>query len=128
MLKNVIYQTIIDRFGQDLFTKAQDYPNTKLTIITLKDHPIKIRSTILDDEREFHIIIDEAKNEIFHDCPLFLIHSNREDKICIHVIKLLLSLEPELSLRIIRNIDKFNFTSEDFGSKKKSKNYTLLAK
>ncbi len=128
MSKNVIYQTIIDRFGQDLFNKAQDYPNTKLTIISLKDHPIKIRSTILDDEREFHIIIDEAKNEIFHDCPLFLIHSNREDKICIHIIKLLLSLEPELSLRIIKNLDKFNFTSEDFGSKKKSKNYTLLAK
>ena len=62
----------------------------KLTIISLKKYPIKIRSTILDDEREFHLIIDEEKKEIFHDCPSFLIHSNKDDKVCVHIIKLLI--------------------------------------
>lgn len=127
MSNRVISQIIIDRFGQDLLNKAQDYPNNKLTIISLKTYPIKIRSTILDDEREYHLIIDEERMEIFHDCPSFLIHSTKEDKICIHMIKLLISIEPELSQRIIDNLDQFKFTSEDFGSKKKSKNYTLLA-
>ncbi len=127
MPKNVVYQIITERFGQDLLNKAQDYPNNKLTIISLKENPIKIRSTILDDEREFHLIIDEKNNEIFHDCPSFLIHSNKEDKICIHIIKLLITIEENLSLRIINHLDKFKFTSEDFGSKKKSKNYIKLA-
>lgn len=127
MSRKVIPQLIIDKFGLDLVKKAQDYPINKLTIISLRKDPIKIRSTILDDEREFHLIIDEKKKEIFHDCPSFLIHSNREDKMCIHIIKLLLSVDLELSLRIIKNLDEFNLTSEDFGSKKKSKNYNILA-
>ncbi|TFG14586.1 MAG: hypothetical protein EU531_08970 [Promethearchaeota archaeon] len=127
MSKRVISQIIIDRFGLDLLKKAQDYPINKLTIISLTENPIKIRSTILDDEREFHLIIDEKKKEIFHDCPSFLIHSNKQDKICIHILRLLLSVEQQLSLRIMNNLDQFNFTSEDFGSKKKSKNYKILA-
>ena len=99
MSKKVIPQIFIDKFGHDLIKKAQDYPINKITIISLRENPIKIRSTILDDEREFHLIIDEEKREIFHDCPSFLIHSNKEDKICIHIIKILLSIdqEPHLS-------------------------------
>ena len=127
MSKKVIPQIFIDKFGHNLIKKAQDYPINKITIIFLRENPIKIRCTILDDEREFHLIIDEEKREIFHDCPSFLIHSNKEDKICIHIIKLLLSIDQELSLKIINNLDEFNLTSEDFGSKKKSKNYTILA-
>jgi hypothetical protein len=127
MSKKEIHQIILDKFGQNLLNKAQDYPNNKLTIISSRDYPIKIRSTILDEEREFHLIIDEEENEIFHDCPSFLIHNNKEDKICIHIIKLLIAVEPEISFRIIDNLDRFKFTSEDFGSMKKSKNYTLLA-
>ncbi|TFF63455.1 MAG: hypothetical protein EU521_01625 [Promethearchaeota archaeon] len=81
----------------------------------------------MDEEREFHLIINEDQNEIFHDCPSFLIHSEKKDKICVHIIKLLLSLDQELSLHIIDNLDQYTFTSEDFGSKKKSKNYEILA-
>jgi len=86
MKTKMLSEIIIEKFGLELYKKAQDFPNNKINIISLYERPIKIRSIVLDNDREFHLIINEKKGEIFHDCPTFLIHSEREDKICIHIL------------------------------------------
>ncbi len=127
MVKKSISSLIIDRFGLNLYQKSLKFLSNKVNLIELKEDPIFIRSLILDNEREFHLIIDEWNNEIFHDCPAFLIHSEREKKICIHLLKLLLVIRDSLALKILENFNKYTLTSEDLGSQKKSKNFLLLA-
>lgn len=119
---------LIEKFGKNLYDKSLNFPNNKINIIFSREKPsIKIRAIILDNDREFHLIINQKKLEIFHDCPSFLIHSTVDEKICIHFLKLLLMIREDLALEILDNLGKFNLTSEDFGSIKKSKNYLLLA-
>jgi len=118
---------IINEFGEKLYQKSFNFPNNKINIIYLREEPIKIKSIVLDNEREFHLIIDEKKGEIFHDCPSFLIHSERSEKVCVHLIKLLMIIKNSLAVKILENLENYLLTSEDFGSKKKSKNYLLLA-
>jgi hypothetical protein len=127
MKKKELTDKIIKEYGTELYNKAKNFPNNKINLVSFKEIPVKIRSLILDNEREFHLIIDEKQLEIFHDCPSFLIHSELRDKICVHIIKLLLSIHPSISFKILTNISKYNLNSEDFGSKKKSKNYIKLA-
>lgn len=127
MTTSSLSKKIKDQFGEKLYQKSFNFPNNKINIIYLREHPIKIRSIVLDNEREFHLIIDEKNGEIFHDCPLFLIHSERNEKICVHLIKLLMIIKNSIALKIIENLDNYLLTSEDFGSRKKSKNYLLLA-
>ncbi|MFX0042720.1 MAG: hypothetical protein ACFE8L_07395 [Candidatus Hodarchaeota archaeon] len=127
MTKTSLSKKIINEFGDKLYQKSFNFPNNKINIIYLREQPIKIRSIILDNEREFHLIIDEKNGEIFHDCPLFLIHSERSEKICVHLIKLLMIIKNSLALKILENLENYLLTSEDFGSQKKSKNYLLLA-
>ncbi|MBD3256376.1 MAG: hypothetical protein GF383_14865 [Candidatus Lokiarchaeota archaeon] len=118
---------IIEIFGKNSYKKALDFPKNKITIIHFSENPIKINSIILDNDREFHLIIDQANKEIYHDCPSFLIHSEREKKICSHFIKLLLLLKKSVSLYILNNFSDYSLTSEDFGSTKKSSNFLMLA-
>ena len=120
-------ELLIKIFGEKLYKQSVKFPNNKINIISIKVEPIKIRTIILDNDREYHLIINQKKAEIFHDCPNFLIHSSREDKICIHFLKLLILIKKELAIKIIEEFEKYSLTSEDFGSKKKSKNYLLLA-
>ncbi|HEY0087688.1 MAG TPA: hypothetical protein VGB37_02525, partial [Candidatus Lokiarchaeia archaeon] len=128
MFNYSITELIVKKFGYVLYQKALNFPNNKINIIYLREDPIKINSIILDNDREYHLIINQKKKEIFHDCPSFLIYSEIEKKICIHLIKLLLLLKKTLVSEILNNFNEFNLTSEDFGSKKKSKNYLLLSK
>ncbi|MFW9876603.1 MAG: hypothetical protein ACFFG0_26205, partial [Candidatus Thorarchaeota archaeon] len=127
MTKKSTSGLIINKFGLNLYQKTLKFPRNKINIFYFRDKPLKIRSIILDNEREYHLIINEKKNEIFHDCPLFLIHSERDRKICVHFLKLLLIVKNKYSEKILENIDGYNLTSDDFGSKKKGKNYQLLA-
>ncbi len=127
MVKKSISSLIIEKFGLNLYQKSLKFLTSKVNIIDIQEDPILIRSLILDYEREFHLIVDNRNNEIFHDCPAFLIHSEREKKICIHLIKLLLVIRDSLAQKIIEDFNKYNLTSEDLGSKKKSKNFKLLA-
>ncbi|MFX0076939.1 MAG: hypothetical protein ACFE96_15950, partial [Candidatus Hermodarchaeota archaeon] len=127
MNKNLLSEIIIEKCGKELYKKSVEFPKNKINIISLNEDPITIRAIILDNEREYHLIINETEKEIFHDCPTFLIHSEIEDKICVHLIKLLLTLDPSISLKIVENLNQFYFTSEDFGSKKKSTNFLKLA-
>ncbi|GAG91225.1 unnamed protein product [marine sediment metagenome] len=127
MTTSSLSKKIINEFGEKLYKKSFNFPNNKINIIYLREEPIKIRSIVLDNEREFHLIIDEKNGEIFHDCPLFLIHSERSEKVCVHLIKLLMIIKNSLAVKILENLENYLLTSEDFGSKKKSKNYLLLA-
>ncbi|MFX1409888.1 MAG: hypothetical protein ACFFA6_06025 [Promethearchaeota archaeon] len=127
MTTTSLSKKLIDDFGEKLYQKSFNFPNNKINIIYLREKPIEIRSIVLDNEREFHLIIDEKNGEIFHDCPLFLIHSERNEKICVHLIKLLLIIKNSIALKILENLESYILTSEDFGSQKKSKNYLLLA-
>ena len=122
MIKESLPELIIGEFGEKLYKKSLIFPNNKINIIYIREDPIKINSIILDNDREFHLIIDEEEAEIFHDCPSFLIHSLKEKKICVHLIKALLMIKKNLALKILSNFENYKLTSEDFGSKKKSKN------
>lgn len=127
MIKISLSDVIIEKFGDKLYQKSKNFPNNKINIIRLKENPIKINTIILDNDREFHLVINQKKGEIFHDCPSFLIHSEREKKICVHFVKLLLLIKKHLTLEILKDFESYSLTSEDFGSKKKSKNFLLLA-
>ncbi|MFX0037322.1 MAG: hypothetical protein ACFE9I_17005 [Candidatus Hermodarchaeota archaeon] len=127
MVKKSISSLIIDKFGLNLYQKSIKFLTNKINIIDVKENPIHIRSIVLDNEREFHLIIDEKNNEIFHDCPSFLIQSEREKKVCIHLIKILLVIKNNLAQNILENFKSYNLTSEDIGSHKKSKNFLLLS-
>jgi len=125
--KSELKANIIKRVGESLFKKAKDFPNNNIKIISIQNDPLFVRALFFDNEREFHIIIDEEKREIFHDCPSFLIYSNIEKKLCKHLLKLFLILKQEKSLEIIKNLNQYNLTSEDFGSEKKRKNFQIIA-
>ncbi len=127
MAKKSISSLIIDKFGLNLYQKSLKFLTNKINIIDIKEDPINIRSIVLDNEREFHLIIDEKNNEIFHDCPSFLIHSEREKKVCVHLIKILLIIKSNLAQNILENFKTYSLTSEDIGSHKKSNNFLLLA-
>ncbi len=127
MVNNSISSFIIDKFGLILYQKSLKFLSNKINLINVEEEPILIRSLILDNEREFHLIIDEKNNEIFHDCPSFLIHSEKNKKICVHLIKLLSIIKTNLAQKILENFKSYILTSEDLGSQKKSKNFLLLA-
>ena len=127
MDEKIFLNKIKERFDQDLLKKAIEFPRNLINIIKFERNPLEIRTIILDNEREYHLIIDESKSEIFHDCPTFLIYSDLKDKFCIHIISLLVNIDPIISERILSNIDKYNLVSEDFGGKKKSESFLQLA-
>ena len=120
-------EIIIQEFGEKIYQKAVDFPYNKINLILIKKDPIKIRSIILEEEREFHLIIDQEKREIFHDCPSFLIYSEKKEKICVHFLKLMLIIEEPIAIELLNNLDSYLLTSEDFGSDKKGQNFLQLA-
>ncbi|MHA1146864.1 MAG: hypothetical protein ACTSR8_01310 [Promethearchaeota archaeon] len=123
-----VSELIKAEFGQLILDKVLEFPMNKINIISYREVPLKIRSIIIENEREFHLIIDEKKHEIFHDCPSFLIYSKKKDKICIHLLKILLFLEEKYAISLFKKLDEYILTTEDFGSKKKSKNFLKLAR
>ncbi|TFF98896.1 MAG: hypothetical protein EU547_00365 [Promethearchaeota archaeon] len=127
MSDSKLKELIIRRLGRDLYYKAKDFPNNNINIITKQNDPLFIRVIFFDNERDFHLIVDEERKEIFHDCPSFLIYSSVDKKICIHFLKLLLLLNESKALDIFKEIDNYEFTSEDFGSQRKSTNFQILA-
>jgi len=127
MTKKLIHEIISERFGVERYIESMKFPVNKINIISLKKNPIEIRAIIFDEEREYHLIIDERRNEIFHDCDVFFSGMDIDKKACPHLITLLLMVEPSISKDILNNINNFKFTSEDYSSKKKSKNYLELA-
>jgi len=127
MTKKSISEIISERFGVERYKESVKFPKNKINIISLKENPVEIRAIIFDEEREYHLIIDERRNEIFHDCDVFFSGVDIDKKACPHLITLLLMIEPSISKNILSNINNFNFTSEDYNSKKKSKNFLELA-
>ena len=71
MVDKSISSLIIDRFGLNLYQKSLNFLANKINIINIEEHPIKIRSVILDNEREFHLVIDEKKMKFFMIAHLF---------------------------------------------------------
>jgi hypothetical protein len=71
-MKNKLPQIFLELFDEKRIAKASEFPKNKIRIISCSDDPIQIRSLVLDNDREFHIIINEKSKEIFHDCPTFL--------------------------------------------------------
>ena len=59
MIKKTLSEILIERYGNDLYKKSVEFPKNKINIISLKEDPIKIRAVILDNEREYHLIIDD---------------------------------------------------------------------
>ncbi|MFW9896937.1 MAG: hypothetical protein ACFFD7_14115 [Candidatus Thorarchaeota archaeon] len=127
MTEKSISTLIIEKFGSDFYQKTLKFPSNKINVFFVRDDPLKIRSIVLDNDREYHLIVDEKNNEIFHDCPPFLIHSEREKKICVHFLKFLMIIKTQFSKKILQNLDDYSFTSDDLGSKKKGKNFEILA-
>ena len=71
MTKKLISEIISERFGFEKYKESVKFPINKINIISLKENPIEIRAIIFDEEREYHLIIDERRYEIFHDCDVF---------------------------------------------------------
>ncbi|MBN1802857.1 MAG: hypothetical protein JW891_15215 [Candidatus Lokiarchaeota archaeon] len=128
MKNKELYELIIKKYGGDVFEEGLKFPNNKISIIFLQPKPIKINCMVLDNDREFHIVINQEEKEIFHDCPRFLIHKDDNKKICAHIIKLILSINESLSFKLLNDIDNYVLSAEDFGSRHKSENYMILAK
>ncbi|MHA1291475.1 MAG: hypothetical protein ACTSQJ_02275 [Promethearchaeota archaeon] len=127
MTKELLAKFIKKQFGDKKYKQSMDFPSNKVNIIFIRENPIKVNSIILDNDREFHLIINENKGEIFHDCPSFLVNKEINEKICVHFIKLLLLINEPLAIKVVSNIKEYKLISEDFGSRKKSKNYLLIA-
>ena len=104
---------IKEKFGEVLYQKSIEFPNNKINLIFLRYNHIKINGIILDNDREFHIIINQKRAEIFHDCPSFLIHSEKEKKVCVHFIKLLLLIKEALALSILHEFENYKLISEN---------------
>ncbi len=115
-----------EKIGEVTYHKALDFPSNKLNIISFKDNPIKIRAIALDNDREYHIVISEKRKEIFHDCPS-LMQAEPQKKICVHIAKLMLSIREDVAIKILSNYLNYSLTSDDIGSKRKSKNFLKLA-
>jgi hypothetical protein len=127
MTKVSISERLKDIFGENLYQKSLKFPKNKINIFDLHEEPLKIRSIILDNDREYLLLIDDKKKEIFHDCPIFRIYSEKDKKLCVHLVKLVSILSPQFSNKILENIDSYNFNSDDFQSRRKSKNFSILA-
>ena len=127
MTKKLISDIIFERFGVERYEESLKFPTNKINIISLKENLIEIRAIIFDEEREYHLIIDEKKMEIFHDCDVFFSGMDSYEKTCPHLISLLLMVQPSVSKNILSDFNNYTFTSEDYSSKKKSKNYLELA-
>ena len=119
MTINKLHDIFLELFDEERVIKASEFPNNKISIISCSDDPIQIRSLVLDNDREYHIIINENEKEIFHDCSTFLFESERNEKICIHIIKLFLLLKDNISKKILTELSEYELSYEDFGSKKK---------
>jgi len=128
MTKKSISEIISERFGAERYNESVKFPKNKINIISVRENPIEIRAIIFDEEREYHLIIDKRSNEIFHDCDVFFSGLDIDKKVCLHLITLLLMVEPSISKNVLKILNNFNFTSEDYSSKKKSNNYLELAK
>ncbi|MHA1913790.1 MAG: hypothetical protein ACW986_02150 [Promethearchaeota archaeon] len=127
MTKVSVSERLKEIFGENLYQKSLKFPKNKINIFDLREEPFKVRSIILDNDREYLLLIDEKKKEIFHDCPIFRIYSEKDKKICVHLVKLVSILKAQYSSRILENINSYNFSSDDFQSRKKSKNFSILA-
>jgi len=57
-MKNKLAKIIVELFDEKKVTKASESPNNKINIISCSDDPIQIRSLVLDNDRDFHIIIN----------------------------------------------------------------------
>ena len=58
MTKKLLSEIVIEKYGKELYKKSVEFPKNKINIISLKEDPIKIRAIILDNEREYHLIIN----------------------------------------------------------------------
>ena len=65
MIKISLSDVLIDKFGEKLYSKSKNFPNNKINIIRLKEDPIKINTIILDNDREFHLVINQKKKQKF---------------------------------------------------------------
>jgi len=116
---------IKEKFGQPLFSMANKFIASQINIVRDVKTPIDFQAIVLDDNnREFHIIIDEKDYFIFHDCPYFL----KKNFLCFHIIKSLLIMPTNMAIKILNHLDQYTLISEDLGSKLKNKTYLIESK
>ena len=71
MIKLSLSDVIIEKFGDKLYRKSKNFPNNKINIIRCKENPTKINSIILDNDREFHLVIDGKRGKYSTIVPIF---------------------------------------------------------
>lgn len=125
--KEVLLDKLTEIFGKDILEDASRFPPKKMNIVSIRDQPIKIQCLILGDDKDYHLEIDQEEGVIFHDCASFLVNASNKKKACVHLLKLLLLIPPVMALTILSQFSDYTLTTEDFGSKKKSKIHLLLA-
>ncbi len=130
MKKKKISETIITNFGQDLYERALELFDRKIRFLIIKENPLEIRCIIFEKDQIFHLIIDERKHKIYHDCPSILFNQTFPgEPICIHIIKVLLLIDENITMNFLRDYQTYapmTLFSEIL--KEKKKNLYLLIK
>jgi len=114
-------------FGEEISQKALDFRDDIFKIIMLKEEPLEIRVVIYDKEMVYHIIIDENKQLIYHECPSIQTNQTFHDKLCLHLIKLTLTIEPKLGTKVLHMIDEYGISLNHPYLEEKHKNFFYLA-
>lgn len=118
---------LITYFGDDLYEKVQNFSNDNFKILLLREEPLQIRVVIFEKTNIYHIIVEESLPKIYHECPSILMNETFEGKLCIHLIKLILTIKPNPAGKLIDLIEKYGISFIDSSLGEKHKNFLLLA-
>lgn len=118
---------LITYFGDDLYEKVQFFSNDNFKILLLREEPLQIRVVIFEKWNIYHIIVEENLTMIYHECPSILMKETFEEKLCLHLIKLILSIKPNSAGKLIELIEKYGISFVGSSIEEKNRNFLLLA-
>ena len=102
-----VSQIIQVNFGKDNYERALSITDN-IRILFLNRKPLEIRCIIFEKDLIFHLIINEKKLKIYHDCPSVLFNQTfTEGNICLHFIKLFLLVDYEITKEFLSNYNDY---------------------
>ncbi|TFF87418.1 MAG: hypothetical protein EU550_03280, partial [Promethearchaeota archaeon] len=118
---------LITYLGENICQKALNLPDDNFKIVYLKKQPLEIRVIIFEKQMIYHIVIDELKNLVYHECPSINTNHTFHGDFCLHLIKLILSIEPDLGAIVINLIKEYGISVNNLFLKEKHKNFFFFA-
>jgi len=123
-----IAEIIQVNFGKENYERALSIPENTIKILLLKENPLEIRCLIFEKELIYHLIIDEKRLKLFHNCPSILFKQTfTGNDVCLHFVKLFLLLDYRIIRDFLNNYhDYTKITSLSEILEEKLKNLCLL--